>query len=62
VRNPKTEIDYTGLYLGPIDNTYSGGCAYGCIDYASLSEAVTACNFIPTQCNAITFSAKQSGG
>jgi hypothetical protein len=62
VRNPFTATDPTGKFACPKANTYSSGCANNCKDYSTLAAAITACEAIPNQCNAITFSAKTSGG
>ncbi len=60
--DPKTSTDSTGRYKGPTANTYSGGCANNCADYATLALAIAACDAIPTQCFAITYSSKNAGG
>ncbi len=60
--DPKTSTDSTGKYQGPTANTYSGGCANNCADFATLAQAIAACDAIPTQCFAITYSSKNSGG
>ncbi len=58
--NPANAVDLTCRYAGPYSDKYSAGCADNCADYATLTEAIAACDLI--QCKAITYSLKSAGG
>lgn len=52
----------TKTYDGPYYWEYSPGCPDGtCTDYATLEEAISACN-AKTTCNGITWAPKAAGG
>lgn len=57
---PYTAVDLTCRYAGPYAGKYSAGCADQCADYATLTEAIAACDAI--LCYAITYAPKSDGG